>query len=181
MRTEELRSADWGAAALSLVCLVVGLAWPGIAGAILFGLILSLSLVFVGARIRSAKLPIAMATDRATPFDRLGPSSPPRRVPAVVEGLGVQLKSLEDEHQAHKVPIPSSAHQMLAAEVTRRLAERHGLDVSETSDHTRIQALVSEPTWRVIRPSQDGRTSLAFRDPVALQHLPTILRDAETL
>lgn len=176
-----MRSAVHVSAALSLACLAAALVWPGVAERVLLGLVLFLSLAYVGARIHRVRLPAAMTSDTYTPFDRVEQSLAPRQTPALIDGLTEQLRASEDPLLARQVPIPSSAHKLLASEVVRRLAERHGLYPSRPADHPRIEALVSEATWRLIRPTENGRRSLAFRDPVSLEHLPTVLRDAERL
>jgi hypothetical protein len=88
---------------------------------------------------------------------------------------------VEDPSAARVVPIPSAAHRTLVAEVSRRLSERHGLNTRDPDDHDRIRALVSDATWDLVRPGDDGVRSLAFRTAVPLDRLSTILDDAERL
>lgn len=168
-------------AALSVVFLAVGFVWPGLAGRLLLTLIPVLAFAYAGSRVYRAALPLEMSSDVFTPFDRSGANPTVSATPAVIRGLSSQLRAVDDPETARLVPIPSAAHRTLVAEITRRLSERHGLNALEPADHDRIRTLVSEPTWDLVRPAEGDVRTLAFRNPVLLDHIATILDDAERL
>ena len=168
-------------ATMSVVFLMVGLVWPGFAATLLQALIGLLALAFVGTRVYRARLPAKLANDVYSPFDRMPPPTEPPSEPAAVRHLSSMLEPVEGGEAAKRVPIPVVAHRILVAEVSRRLAEHHGLDLSDPAEHPRIQDLVSDPTWALIRSELASGRTLALRDPVPVLSLSAILDDVERL
>ena len=105
-----MRALGVAVAALSVVFLVVGFVWPGLAGRLLLTLIPVLAFAYAGSRVHRAALPLEMSSDVYTPFDRGGASSIPSPSPAVIRGLSSQLRTVDDPEAARVVPIPSAAH-----------------------------------------------------------------------
>ncbi len=176
-----MRSSGAALATVSVAFLLVGLAWPGLAVRLLQGLLVTLAFAYVGVRVYRAELPKAMTGDEYSPFDGVRESRPPSASPAAIRGLTAQLRAVEDAEASRRVPIPSAAHRILADEVFRRLSEHHGLSFRDPADHARIRALVSDPTWALVRSGSTGERALALRDPVSLIHLTKILDDVERL
>lgn len=179
-----MRSFGSGMAMISVGFLVAGIASPHLADRFLQMLLATLAIGFVGARMYRLRLPVQMAHETYSPFERRRDEEPPSS-PAVIGRLASQLGAAADPHRAARVPIPGAAAEIVFAEASRRLAEHHGLSLRRRSDHGRIRGLLSEPTWALISRStvtfDVAPEPTAYVGPVPLSELDRILEDLENL
>jgi len=176
-----MRTFGTAMATLSVGVLTAGLLWPHLALIFLQGLLVALALGYVGARIHRSDLPVALSSDTYSPFAGLAPR--PRRAtrPPAVDKLTTLLQAVADPKAARRVPIPAEACRILVAEASRRLAEHHGLSPLRSEDRERVRALVSDPTWQLLRTEA---TRSVARDAVgwgSLAYLENVLDDVERL
>jgi len=162
----------------SLLFLTAGILWPQAAGALLRLLLATLALGYVG-RAFDALGPIATSAPAGSPFD--GDVGAASRVPEGLRIFTVQLGAVEDPEIAARKPIPRQVREMVVAEARRQLAERRGLRLERPADHPGIRALLSEPTWALIRPERTEEEARDDRRPVPLSRLGAILDDLERL
>lgn len=172
-----MKSLGTAVAAVGVACLAVGLIWPWLAPTLLRGFVVVLGLAYVGARLYGSHLPDDLATDVFSPFDRVAPDPRPSATPEVVRRLSTLLQAADDDQASQRASIPEAARHILASEATRRLTEHHGLSLRRPEDHGRIQALVSDATWSLLRPARRATS----REPVAIALLDPILDDVERL
>jgi hypothetical protein len=172
-------------AAVSCGYLAVGIAWPHVAERMLQMLLVTLALAFVGARIYRSGLPALMTQDTYSPFERRADESPPSTSPTAIRVLAGQIAAADDPRGAARAPIPGAAAQVVATEASRRLAEHHGLNLLDPTDHGRVRELLSQPTWALLEPTLPTPTaeagSSAPRGAVPLSELARILDDLERL
>ena len=122
-----------------------------------------------------------MASDTFSPFAGGGPERPLPEAPSAIRGLASQLEPADDPELRAVVPVPKATLRIVSAEAVRRLAEHHGLEVTDPATHPRIRELVTDATWEMVRPVPPRRRGEPMRDPVLLNRLDEILQDVERL
>lgn len=167
----------------SVAFILAGIAWPQAADALLRTLLAALVLIFLGGRAYLAVLPARMTRRFFSPFDAGADGRPPPAAPEALRKWTRELDEADDHRRARQAGVPAAIRWSVADEASRRLAERHRLDLNDASDHAAIRALVSELTWRLIRPSGAESTPRADAGSsrVLLSRLGLILDDLEKL
>ncbi|MFW6080219.1 MAG: hypothetical protein ACODAE_11405 [Gemmatimonadota bacterium] len=180
----------------AIAFLAAGLAWPQAAEGLLRLLLATLAVGFIVARAYEAMQPVRPRADTGSPFEGGVADRPPPEAPHVLRRLTKELAAADDARKARRTPVPRSVRWAVIDELSRRLAERHGLSLDDPADHERIRALVSEPTWSLVGPrgavsdpgtrprpgtrrGGDGRAG--GRGPVYVSELDRILDDLERL
>ncbi len=180
-----MRSFASATAMASGAYLVIAIAWPHVAERMLQMLLATLAFGWVGVRIYRSSLPMRMSHEVYSPFDRAQAGWDPRAGPAALEALTNRLSAAGDIRRARRAAIPGEAAEIVHAEASRRLADRHGVVLSDPQDHARARELLSEPTWALIQPMLGDAPAFAndpsFRGPVPMSDLSRILDDLENL
>jgi hypothetical protein len=166
--------------AASLAFLAAGIVWPQAAGALLRLLLATLALGYVLGRLNQAVGPVTAARHVGSPFEGEAGAGAPAPVPEGLRRVTAQVAGAGDIRLAERRPIPRQVRETVMAEAGRRLAERRGLQLERSADHAAIRALLSAPTWALIRPDRAGEAE-GNRRPVPLSQLGAILDDLETL
>lgn len=170
---------------LSVGFLVAGVLLSGAAEILLRMYLLSLAGAFVATRAWDAELPRRMTLDTYSPFTTERAIRPPPDAPAAIRQRTLLLHAADDPEAARRTPVPVSVRWAALGEASHRLAERRGLDLNDPEHHPRVRALVSEATWRLIRPPESARAPGGDSGPeilpVTLDRLPSILDDLEKL
>lgn len=170
--------------------LLAGVLLPQAADALLRLLLATLAAVYVFSRGYEILAGVRSGDAAYSPFQDPEAGNAPPTAPRPVRNLAAQLTAADDPERARDSAIPTAVRAVLLEEAGRRLQERHGLDPRESSHGPAVRALVSEPTWKVIRPvgAGEGAGSDAaesngggLADRVPLARLPEILDDVEAL
>lgn len=169
----------------SIALLIAGVAWPQAADALLRVLLVTLAVGFVAALVYRAIRPVVTTRDVHSPFGRYVAMRTPAVAPQALRKLTSQLGAAADARSAERTAIPLSTRLTVREEASHRLTERHGLSLGDPTDHPHIRALVSQPTWLLIRPHDlqaPPRTRQTTRSQsVPLSQLGRILDDLEAL
>jgi hypothetical protein len=166
----------------SLTFLAAGIVWPQAAGALLRLLLATLALGYVLGRLYQAVGPVDAARPVGSPFEGDAGAGVPAPVPEGLRRFTAQVAGAGDARLAERRPIPRQVRETVVAEAGRRLAERRGLELERPGDHPAIRALLTEPTWALIRPDRDaGGEARDARRPVPLSRLGAILDHLERL
>jgi hypothetical protein len=163
-------------AAISFGFVAAGIAWPQAASSLLRLLLVTAAILFVAARAWHALAWVHHKPDRQSPFNGLVSTHTPPVAPHALRRLSAQLHAAANAEQTRATPIPWTTRRMLIDEASRRLAERHGLDLGDPNHHAHIRSLVSEPT-RLLILTDDATTP----DSLSMRHLEPILDDLENL
>lgn len=171
---------------VSVTFLVAGIAWPDAAEAWLRMLVATLALGFVLARTYEAALPRQATQDSYSPFEGSTATAATGAAPKAIQQLTEMLGAADDPERAQRTAIPWTVGRTVIREASRRLAQDHDLRLDDTDDHTRIRSLVSEATWLLIRPGEQGSSPgegapAARQRSVPLSRLELILDDLEQL
>jgi hypothetical protein len=163
--------------------ILAGIAWPQAADTLLRMLLAALVLVLVVGKAYGAVLPARMTRKFYSPFDGAAGGRPRPDAPEALRKWTRELDAADDPRRAQQAGVPAAVRWCVTDEVSRRLAERHGLSLVDANDHPAIRALVSEPTWRLVRPSGAESTPRpdAGSSRVPLSRLERILDDLEKL
>jgi hypothetical protein len=165
--------------------LLAGILLPGVAEILLRLYLFTLAGGFVAIRAWDADLPSRATLDAYSPFTDEGAARPPPEAPPAIRRRASLLRATDDPGRAGRTPVPVSVKWAVLDEASHRLAEGRGLDLNDPDHHARIRSLVSEETWRLVRPpgSDEVAGSLLHPDdpPVTLDRLPSILDDLERL
>lgn len=165
--------------------LFAGILLPGTAEFLLRLYPLGLAGAFVAVRAWDADLPRRMASDAYSPFTDERATRPPSEAPRTIRHRASVLEAADDPERGRHTPIPVPVKWAVLDEVSHRLAERRGLDLNDPDHHPRVRSLVSEATWRLVRPPGTDDAAGGARDldvsPVTLDRLPSILDDLERL
>lgn len=175
--------------AVSAAFLLAGIAFPGWAEILLRLYLLGLAGAFLAIRTYRAGLPSRTTLDAYSPFTDERAARPPPEAPPAIRQRASLLRAADDPGQASRARIPVSVKWAVLDEASHRLAERHGLDLGDPGDHPRVRSLVSEATWRLVRPPEAEGTPGPVPGPdldpdgppVTLDQLPSILDDLERL
>lgn len=176
----ELRTLLLGLAGV-IVCtaaVAAGITWPRMAGTLLRLLIAALALLLVGGRAWHALAHVRVKPKEYTPFEGVLAERERPAAPQALRQLTATLRLADDPAVAQRADLPWPIRRALAAELSRRLADRHSLEVGNPSHHARIRALLSEPAQQLIIPA-DG--AAASSRQLAMSHLERILEDVEAL
>jgi hypothetical protein len=166
----------------SLASLAAGIVWPQAAGALLRLLLATLALGYVLRRLYQTVGPVATSRHVGSPFEGEAGTGAPAPVPEGLRRFTAQVGGAGDARLAEWKPIPRQVRETVVAEAGRRLAERRGLRLERPADHPAIRALLSEPTWLLIRPDRSGGGEARDdRRAVPLSRLGAILDDLERL
>jgi len=131
---------------VSVVFLVAGVIWPGIAGSLLRVLLAGLALGFLAFRALGSGLPSATVYDTYSPFEgSLADRSPPS-TPDVIRRYARTLSLADDPEAEAGAPVPWPVARELLRELGRRLENGHGLRLEHPTQATRIREMVSAPT-----------------------------------
>lgn len=187
------RSADGGAPGYSpvpavavtvvvvLVFLIAAPLWPHAADGLLRLLLATLAIGFVAARASRTIPPFIR--DPYSPFDRESGVHSPPAAPAELRKLVRTLEAAAPGRFGKAGEIPGAVRLILRGEVSRLLAERHGLSLDEPAHHDRIRSLLSESTWLLVRPrealTRPGLPAPSGIGSLPLGHLGHILDDLE--
>jgi hypothetical protein len=172
------------AVAVSLVFLVAGILWPGVAGVLLRVLVVSLALGWGAARALRANLPTAAVHDSYSPFDGEPLDIPASAIPDVVWRRARWLTAIDDHRGGDLRPIPWPIARSLIHEAVRRLEKGHGLRFGNPADTARIRHMVSEATWTLLGQGAGADTADLGRIKarwVPLAQMDDILDDLERL
>ena len=165
--------------------LVAGILLPGAAEILLRLFLVGLAGAFVATRAWDANLPRRMALDAYSPFTNERATRPPPEAPPAIRHRASLLGAADEPERARRTPVPVPVKWAVLTELSRRLAERRGLDLADPVHHPRIQSLVSEATWRLVRPpgtnDAAGGSTDSDTSPVTLDRLASILDDLERL
>jgi hypothetical protein len=161
----------------SVAAVLLAVAWPAAAETVLRVLLVLLAAGAAGWLLTRVAWP-AGSDLSASPFRTTGRDHHARQIP-------VGLRDLTDDLAATlrttpNGPIPFSARGTLRDELSRRLADSHGLDPRVPEHVPRIQSLISPPSWALVQPPPPG-PQRAPEQPVPLQYLSMILDDVERL
>lgn len=171
--------------AVSIAFVGAGLAWPQAADALLRLLIVTLGVLFAAGGAYRALRPAASTETVYSPFHLSDVDRPQPVVPRRLRDLTAELKTADDPTSAARTAIPIPMLLIIREESEWRLVDRHRLRLRDPSDHARIQGLVTEPTWRIIRPpAAEPRSSTrpsGQHTTVPLSQLGIILDDLERL
>ena len=170
-----------GVVIISSAFVAAGIAWPHAAASLLRLLLATLAVVFVAGRAWHALAHVRPRRKEYTPFDGLVASRTRPAEPQALRRLGALFSAADDPEAAQRTVIPEPTRRTLRDEAMRRLADHHGLAVSELSHHGRIRALVSEPTWLLIAPGSNAVGDAAVDAYISMSQLDRILDDVETL
>lgn len=166
--------------AASAVFLVLGLAWPQAAGALVRLFLATLAVGFVLARAYDALQPARSTDDPYSPFDGYDPGE--RRVaPWALQELTRRLRTADHDAPAGEAWIPMSVEQMLIDTAEQRLADGPGLRLRDPADRDAIRSRVSEPMWRLIRNRTLTDSGPSRGRPVPLALLESLLDELEQL
>ena len=185
-RVSAAERSPWGALVIvvSLVFLLAGVIWPGVADTLLRVFLWGLALGWVAFRGLGAGIPAATMHDSYSPFDGPPLEVPPSPVPDVVRRRARAVAAIDDPRRGPAGPIPWPVAQGLILEVVRRLEKGHGLRPDLPGDAPRIRRLVSDPTWALLGlEARPGRLDLSGPGDrrVPLARLDDILDDLEKL
>lgn len=134
----------------SLVFLLVGIAWPQGAGAVLRIMLATMAVGLVAATAYESMLLVRARHAVKTPFDGTVPTTSLSATPHVLRNLMADLGAADHAQRAQRTSVPWSVRQTLLADARHRLAERHGLDLTDPADHGAIRALVEARTWKFL-------------------------------
>lgn len=168
-------------ATLSIAVLTAGLIWPHIAMGLLQALVVALALAYVGARTYRSSLPEELSSDSYSPFDGVAADPPTSTRPPAVRHLATLLRAVTDPEDSQRAPIPTAARQIIIAETSRRLTEKHSLSLLRPADHSRVRALLSDATWSLVRTAQRDRPGSQEGDTIPMNLLEDVLDDVERL
>ena len=173
-----VRRGATAAVAASLSAVAIALLWPAVAETVLRLLLAVLAAGAAAWLLSRVVWPVASDLT-AAPFRTPDEEHVDRQIPA---GLRRLVDELSIDARATGGAIPYSISSTLRAEVTRRLADNHGLDPRAPAHANRVRALVSPPTWDLFQtPPKTGDLWRRLDKPVHLRHLRTILDDLERL
>jgi len=172
--------------------LLAGIVLPGTAEILLRLYFLSLAAAFVATRAYGAAIPRRTTLDAYSPFTDEGVTRPPPEPPPGIRRRAALLRAADHPAQASRARIPVSVKWTLVDEASHRLAERRSLDLDDPDHHARIRSLVSDATWRLVRPLERGEGAGRRGPdrgpgpdpdgpPVTLDRLHSILDDLEKL
>ncbi len=171
--------------AASAVFLLLGLAWPQAAGALLRLYLASLAVGFVLARAYEALRPSRAMGDLYSPFDGYDPGHQ-RAAPRALHELTRRLRAVDDPGSAPTATVPVAVERTLMEAAAQRLSDRHGLTLGDPADRDAIRAAVSEPLWQLLRPRAYAGVGAPDSDltrgrPLPVSGLAAILEELETL
>ncbi len=162
---------------LSVGFLGLGFLLPGASEALLRLYFPALAFVFVAARVHEARLPQRSAHSAYSPFLHTRDLGAPLETPRAIGERARRLRALDDPARTTE-PVPAPVRWLVREHFSQRLAERRGLHLADPSHHENIEALVSAPSWALLRPPDtDGLEPRT----VGLDQLDTILDDLEEL
>ena len=175
------RGAAIGAVVATVATVVLGVVWPGGADVLLRVLVAGLVIGF--AVVHATRASFRLARPQSTsPFDR---RAVPDDVPAVPRDLQALTRELEWSHESRVEPMVSLAiRSRVRREAAARLAEHHGLRLTDPAQHGRVQALVSRPMWALIAPPPrptNPRLPVVLEVAVPAGELDRILDELEQL
>ncbi|MGD2068902.1 MAG: hypothetical protein PVI57_09550 [Gemmatimonadota bacterium] len=168
----------------SLAFLVAAVVWPQAAEMLLRILVVAVACGFVLARAHRAGLPERMTDESFSPFRSRAEGPGPRAVPLVVRAFGEEVRAADHPRVARRTEIPWVVARTVGREVSRRLAEHHGLRLDRREHHPRIRGLLSEPTWHLVAPTaseEEVDAGTSSYGSVPLSRLEPILDDLERL
>jgi hypothetical protein len=173
------------AVVISLAFLTAGIVWPQAAETLLRTLVVTLAVTTVVVHAFRTLLPVHAAGEISTPFDGSVGGWTLSAAPHPLRRLTDELKAADDARAAPRTPVPMSVRLIIRDEAARRLSERHGLNLGDPTHHARIQSLVAEPTWRLLRSAdprvRSGPEAVPPTRIVPLSQLDHILTDLERL
>jgi hypothetical protein len=174
----------WAVLGTSMAFLSAGILAPGTAEVLLRTYIVLLAAGFLASRSYQSGLPSRKSNDIYSPFtDERATHSPPE-TPPEIRRLAVELQGLDNPTQAEREVIPLELKRAVIAELSHRLSERHGLDLTDPNHHTAIQQIVSSTTWRLVRPGRAtgmrGGTE-SSQPPIPIARLSSIFDELEKL
>jgi hypothetical protein len=168
----------------SMAFLGAGILAPGIAEVLLRTYIVVLATGFLASRCYQSGLPSRKSTDIYSPFTGERASHSPPETPPEIRRLAMELQGLDNPTQAEREVIPLELRRAVITELSHRLSERHGLDLTNPNHHPAIQEIVSHTTWRLVRSGRPtgmrGGTE-SGQPPIPIARLSAILDELEKL
>lgn len=173
------------AAALVTLFLIAGLYWPHAGDGLARLLVAALAVGYLGFRAYGVVPPVLVHPH--SPFGREPQPLTAEGAPLPLARLTRALNAAAGTRGPTAGRIPASVATALREEGARRLMEGHRLDLADPRDHPRIRALISEPTWVLLRPADAASrppargAARAEAGLLALSQLDSILDDLERL
>ena len=165
----------------SVAFVVAGIALPEVAESLLRLMIATFAFGFVLSRVYRAGLPERTTTDEYSPFRGPAGARESATAPRVLRDLASKLAAADEPRSAKRSEIPRTVRWTVVDEATRRLAEHRRLSVADSADHASIRSLVSDSTWRLIRPSDAVAGAGDRARAVTMSELDLVLDDLERL
>lgn len=135
---------------ISLAFVAAGIAWPQAAASLLRLMLATVALVYVAGGAWRSLMHVRTGSKQRSPFEGIITNRRPPVVPQAVRRLAAQFGGAADPHIMQQRPIPWPVRRTLVAELARRLADHHGLDLEDPVHHARIRSLVSASTQLLI-------------------------------
>ena len=173
---------------VSAAFLVAGIALPQAAEALLRFFVVALAVGWVLTRAWGALFPVRPFHRAYAPFHDPDAGWERLSTPLPIRDLTMRLRAADDPEAASTAAIPAAVRATLVEEARRRLARNHDLDLDEPAHHPAVRSILSDSTWRLVRPERPDddpageageEDSRHGRVPVA--RLAPILDDLEAL